>query len=64
MTEKHFSLEEFTQDWKAYLAAWENAGGDFEELLRLRALPDGIRVIDMDADGEKELCFYYTQEAQ
>ena len=62
MTEKHFSLEEFTEDWQSYLAEWEAAGGDFDGLLRLRALPEEILVTGIAPDGEEELCFYYDPE--
>ena len=29
--ENHLSLEEFTEEWQAYVAAWEAAGGDFRQ---------------------------------
>ena len=58
----HFSLEEFSEDLRSYLAAWENAGGDLERLLSERAKPNEIRVLGISEDGEQELCFYYAEE--
>ena len=56
MTEMHFSLEEFTQDWQAYLAQYKAAGGDFEALLKERARLD-VTVLDVTDDGEEEIGF-------
>ena len=45
--ENHLSLEEFTEEWQAYIADWEARGGDFR-----------VTVLD-DEDGEEELSIFY-----
>lgn len=57
--ENHLSLEEFTEEWQAYVASWEAAGGDFDELILERARVNGARIIDVAEDGEEELSIYY-----
>ncbi len=54
MQEKHYSLEEFTQEWQAYLASYENQGGNFEQLLEKRAQIQ-VQVIGYSEDGEEEV---------
>lgn len=56
--ENHLSLEEFTQEWHAYIEAYEANGGDFEALLKERARIK-VTVVDTTEDGEEELSFYY-----
>ena len=57
--ENHLSLEEFTEEWQAYLAGWEAAGGDFLRLLHDRARLNPVTVIGVGDDGEEELSIYY-----
>lgn len=54
MKEKHFSLEEFTQDWQSYIAEYEQNGGDFEKLLHERAQINAT-VVGYSEDGEEEV---------
>lgn len=62
MKEKHFSLEEFTQDWRSYVADWESRGGDLELFVRQRALPDPVIIVGFSTDMEPDICIYYSQE--
>ena len=55
---QHLSLEEFTEEWRAYIADYEALGGDFGELLRLRSRIN-VTVIDVTDDGEEELSIFY-----
>ena len=57
--ENHLSLEEFTEEWQAYLAGWEAAGGDFLRLLHDRARLNPVTVSGVGDDGEEELSIYY-----
>jgi len=57
--EKHLSLEEFTQEWQAYLEEYKNQGGDFDALLRERALINEGTVVDYADDGEEEISIFY-----
>lgn len=57
--ENHLSLEEFTQEWRAYIASYEALGGNFDELLRERARINGVTVVDVTEDGEEELSIFY-----
>ena len=59
MMENHLSLEEFTQEWQAYVQEFEEWGGDFNLLLRLRAQVNEVTVIDVTEDGEEELSIFY-----
>ncbi|MBQ4639573.1 MAG: M15 family metallopeptidase [Clostridia bacterium] len=54
MQEKHFSLEEFTEDWQIYLSDWEAQGGNFKELLKERAKIN-VTVVGYSEDGEEEV---------
>lgn len=56
--ENHLSLEEFTEEWQAYIADWEARGGDFRELIIQRAQVNRVTVLD-DEDGEEELSIFY-----
>ena len=56
--ENHLSLEEFTEEWQAYIADWEARGGDFRELIIRRAQVNPVTVLD-DEDGEEELSIFY-----
>ncbi len=56
--ERHLSLEEFTEEWHAYIAAYEARGGDFDQLIRWRnSIPDA-QVVGYASDGEEELSIY------
>ena len=56
--ENHLSLEEFTQEWQAYVTDWEARGGDFHELIIQRAQVNRVTVLDAE-DGEEELSIFY-----
>ena len=57
MHEKHYCLEEFTQEWQQYLDEYAQNGGDFEQLIkdRARLVPT---VIGYSEDGEEEVSIY------
>ena len=57
--ENHLSLEEFTQEWQAYVADWEAAGGDLKELIIQRAQVHPVTILDVSEDGEEELSIFY-----
>ncbi len=57
--ENHLSLEEFTEEWQAYVADWEALGGDFRELIIQRAQINRVTVVDISEDGEEELSIFY-----
>ena len=48
-----------TEEWQAYLAGWEAAGGEFLRLLHDRARLNPVTVIGVGDDGEEELSIYY-----
>ena len=52
---QHLSLEEFTQEWQAYIAEYEAAGGSFARLLQERARVNDVTVVGVADDGEEEL---------
>lgn len=56
--EQHLSLEEFTEEWQAYVAAYEAGGGDFARLLRERAKVNDATVVGVSDDGEEELSIF------
>ena len=53
------SLEEFDEEWHAYIADWEARGGDFKELLRLRAIPVPAEVLYTTEEGEEEISLFH-----
>ncbi|MBQ9263294.1 MAG: M15 family metallopeptidase [Clostridia bacterium] len=57
--ENHLSLEEFTEEWQAYLASYEASGGDFAALIKERARLNDPTVVDYADDGEEELSIFY-----
>ncbi len=57
--ENHLSLEEFTEEWQAYIADWEARGGDFRELIIQRAQVNPVTVVNVSEDGEEELSIFY-----
>ena len=56
--ENHLSLEEFTEEYKAYIASYEAMGGNFEALLKKRSEIHSV-VIGVTEDGEEELSIGY-----
>ena len=64
MKEKHFSLEEFTQDWRAYVADWESRGGNLDLFVGQRALPDPVIIVGFSDDQEPDICIYYPMEEE
>ncbi|MBQ8082343.1 MAG: M15 family metallopeptidase [Clostridia bacterium] len=59
MKEHHLSLEEFDEEWHAYISAWEARGGNFDELLRVRAIPDPVMTLYTTDEGEEEISLFY-----
>ncbi len=57
--ENHLALEEFTEEWQAYIADWEARGGDFRELIIQRAQINPVTVVEVTEDGEEELSIFY-----
>ncbi len=57
--ENHLSLEEFTEEWQAYIADWEARGGDFREMIIERAKINRVTVVEVTEDGEEELSIFY-----
>ena len=57
--EHHLSLEEFTEEWQAYLKEYAAAGGNFDALIRQRARLSDPIVVDHADDGEEELSIFY-----
>lgn len=56
--EYHLSLEEFTEEWQAYIAQYEAAGGSFSMLLRERARVNDAVVVGVSDDGEEDLSIF------
>ncbi len=57
--DQHLSLEEFDEEWHAYIADWEARGGDFKEFLRQRAVPDPAEVLYTTEEGEEEVSLFH-----
>ena len=57
--ENHLSLEEFTDEWKSYVADYEAAGGNFQQLILWRARIRDAVVVDVNEDGEEEYSIFY-----
>lgn len=57
MKENNLSLEEFTDEWQAYVAEYERTGGDLKQLVRMRSLPGRVVVVEVTDDGEVEVAF-------
>jgi len=61
MMENYLTLEEFTEEWQAYVAHFEESGGDFDAYCKaLSAYPPPIEVGEPDEDGESEISLFYT----
>lgn len=58
MQEKHYSLEEFTAEWQAYLQEWEAKGGNFKQLLKERAQLNAT-VVGYGENGEEEISIFH-----
>lgn len=58
MMEKGLTLEEFTQEYRAAIAAYEAADGNFLALARqLSALPEAVMLDEKDSEGDSEVSF-------
>ena len=57
--DQHLSLEEFDEEWHAYIAGWEAQGGNFREFLRQRAIPDPAQVLYTTEEGEEEVSLFH-----
>lgn len=60
--ENHLSLEEFTEEWQAYVAAFEvSSCASFEEYCRfLRILPPARETGEYGLDGDSEISLFYN----
>lgn len=59
MTENNLSLEEFTEEWQGYIAAYNAMGGDFDALCKaLSTLPDPASTGEYDENGDTEMSFF------
>ena len=59
MHENNLCLEEFTWEWQDYVADYEKQGVTFEQLLRLRSMPNDIIVVDVNENGEEDYSMFY-----
>lgn len=57
--ENHLSLEEFTQEWQAYVEEYENNGGDMQLLILQNRQVGPAVIVDTADDGEEELAYAY-----
>lgn len=57
--ENHLSLEEFTEEWQAYVADYETQGTSLEGLIRYRARPRDATIMDYGEDGEEEYSIFF-----
>ena len=59
MDENNLSLEEFTQEWQAYIADYNARGGTYAEYCKaLTTLPDPIATGSYDEQGDAEISFF------
>ena len=59
MHEHNLSLEEFTDEWQAYIADYNARGGDYEALCKaLTTLPDPTATGQVDEEGDAEISFF------
>lgn len=58
MMEKHISLEEFTEEYRAAIAEFEKKGGDFKSYVKELNAPPPPIVIG-EEDGETEVSLFY-----
>ena len=59
MYENNLSLEEFTEEWQAYIASYNAAGGDFDAYCKeLTTLPEPVTTGETDEDGDAEVSFF------
>lgn len=59
MYENNLSLEEFSEEWQAYIASYNAAGGDFEAYCKaLTTLPEPVTTGETDEDGDAEVSFF------
>lgn len=59
MYENNLSLEEFTGEWQAYIAAYNAAGGDFFAYCKaLTTLPEPAETGEVDDSGDAEVSFF------
>ena len=59
LSKRELSLEEFDEEWHAYIAGWEAKGGNFREFLRQRAIPDPAQVLYTTEEGEEEVSLFH-----
>ena len=59
MHENNLSLEEFTEEWQAYVAQFEARYGSFSAYCReLTTLPEPVETGEQDENGESEMSFF------
>ena len=60
MKENNLSLEEFTEEWQAYVASYNANGGDFEAYCKSAlSLPDPMGLDIYDNSGDEEMSFFF-----
>ncbi len=60
MKENNLSLEEFTEEWQAYVASYNANGGDFEAYCKsVLSLPDPMGLDIYDNSGDEEMSFFF-----
>lgn len=55
----HLSLEEFTEEYRQYIAQYEALGGSLKALVALRAAPKPVIVVGVADDGEEDIDIFY-----
>ena len=59
MKENNLSLEEFTEEWQAYITSFNAQGGDFEAYCKsILSLPDPVGMGVYDKFGDEEMSFF------
>ena len=60
MKANNLSLEEFTEEWQAYVASYNAKGGDFEGYCKsILTLPDPVGLDKYDKSGDEEMSFFF-----
>lgn len=63
MMENYMTLEEFTQEWQAYVAAFEAGGITLKDYCKqLSALPPPVETGEFGEDGDSEISLFYSEE--
>ena len=61
MMENYLTLEEFTEEWRAYVARFEESGVDFKDYCKaLSELPQPAETGEVGDDGDSEISILHT----